>query len=151
MAMAPRFDRGISVVRFYLSFNFIFFSLSYFYSLSFPLKSCLNFKSISFFKYNIYVICFGTIFLYFNWFLFIIFSLNSVSISKACSKSMTKKIYYTRTNAQNPPHYNIDCCKFDLVFTKNLKIPVRNQKLHPEHLKERFQNTEEKEQFLSKN
>ena len=44
-----------------------------------------------------------------------------------------------------------DSTVLDPVFTKNLKIPVRNQKLHPEHLKGRFQNTEEKEQFLSKN
>ena len=42
-------------------------------------------------------------------------------------------------------------CKFDSVFTKNLKIPVRNQKLNSEHLTGRFQSTEEKEQFLTKN
>ena len=38
-------------------------------------------------------------------------------------------------------HYMYSC-KFDPVLTRNLKIPVRNQKLHPEHLTGRFQNTE---------
>ena len=47
--------------------------------------------------------------------------------------------------------YNMYFCKFDHVFTKNLTIPVWNQKLHPEHLTGCFQNTEEKEQFLTKN
>ena len=40
--------------------------------------------------------------------------------------------------------------KFDPVFTKNLKIPVKNQKRHPELLREHVQDTEEKEQFLTK-
>ena len=36
-------------------------------------------------------------------------------------------------------------------YKKNLKIPVRNQKCHPKLLRGRFQDTEKKEQFLTKN
>ena len=38
-----------------------------------------------------------------------------------------------------------------LFLQKSLKIPVRNQKCHSELLRGRFQDTEKKEQFLTKN